>query len=114
MEDPYKVSNASVDLRHEMPSGVAEPRQENGKLEVLRCFEGCWSLWTEFELQRYGMCPHCKAMKFNRGFPKRGPFGLWSLEKLRLVFYDVTKNWRVHGPNGKGWDNGSPISLKRK
>lgn len=110
MEDPHFESNLRLDDRHRLPTGIVEPTsEEDAKLEVMRCKDGCGALFTEFELRRYGLCPYCGNHKFNRSYPNRGILGLPSYERLRIIFWDILKNWRVYGSKGWGWNNGSPI-----
>lgn len=110
MEDPLFEKNVKVDPKHSLPTTVAGP-QDSSKLEVLRCYQGCNALWTEFELRRYGLCPVCKNHKFNRAYPHRGLLGFPSSEMIRIRFWDLLRNWRVHGPKGWGWKNGAPIDV---
>lgn len=115
-------ANVAFDPKHARPCGIAPP-QEGDEVIFLRCRVdkgGCNRLYSNWEFRRNGGCPNCgtiyswgslprgkrRAFKF-RGreyeiYTKLFIFPSW--EWLRILFWSLTGNWRMYGPErGWGW-----------
>lgn len=68
-----------------------------GTVNVYRCYPGCGLLFTVYESRIYGGCRRCGNRKMNESYP----YGLF--EWIRMFWWNLTKSWQIHGPEGRGW-----------